>query len=263
MSETTFDPKDNLSQEEENQSEVVQDAPAAEVSIDTTNVPEMEAAAGEPSYTEAVRVIKELRSVVEGASKTLFRAGEVSLPKKEMLDRLTLLEQVIPSAVGDADRLNRRRESVLSEAKTNAQRIVDEAKRNAETIAQIESAKMSYQRVQTETEALKKQKEQEASQNAAQIVADARLQADQIIRYAKQQQDEMVSRESVYHRAEVEANELMERNKQQMEQLRQKTFSYLDELLGQGENYLASVAFNVNNLAQNIHNERENLSSRR
>ena len=67
----------------------------------------------------------------------------------------------------------------------------------------------------------------------------------------------------MYHRAEVEANELLEKNKAQIEQMRQKTFSYLDELLGQGENYLGSVAFNVNNLAQNIHSERENLSSRR
>ena len=229
----------------------------------------------EATYRQAMRVLRELRNLVETAPKAFLRANECMLSRKEMLDRMELLQQVMPSAIGDADGLLQKCDAVIADAQARARQIEEDARKNAESILgkaetsrqaveqQMKAAQMDYQRIQQEMEAYKAQKEQEAQQSAAATVNDARMQADQIVRYAKQQQDEMVSRETVYRRAEVEANELLEKNRAQMEQLRQKTFAYLDELLGQGEKYVSDIALNVNNLSQNIHTERENLSSRR
>ena len=229
----------------------------------------------ESTVSKVIGVINELKDIVAKAPKTLIKAGVIKIDEKELSERLELLVQLMHSAVSEADRIVRRKDQILAEAKGKSDDMMNTAKQNADAIAaqaetsktavehQIDAAKGNLARIQAEGEALRKQKEQEADQRAQSIINDARARADQMLRTAHQQQEELVSREAVYHRAEVEANELLEKNKAQIEQMRQKTFSYLDELLGQGENYLGSVAFNVNNLAQNIHNERENLSSRR
>ena len=138
-----------------------------------------------------------------------------------------------------------------------AEKIVSDAEKELKNIeAKIQSANAELERVKAETEREMAQRSAKAQEQANMIVGQAQNQANQILAGAQQQARELIEQESIYRRARVEANELSEKNSAAMAQLRQKTFSYLDEVLGQGEQYMSS-------LMQELHRERENLNSRR
>ena len=157
--------QENQTEEEQHTTEAGEGTP----SQSQEQVPQQESSSGPASYTQAVNTIRELKGIIENAPKAFLRAGEINLSRKEMAERIELLQMVMPNAVEEADRVIRRRDQILSDAKAQADAMIAAAKKSAEDIGkqaetarvavehQIDAAKGNLQRIQAEGAALQKQ----------------------------------------------------------------------------------------------------------
>ena len=121
------------------------------------------------SVSKVISVINELKDIVDKAPHTFIKAGIIKIDQNELSERLALLAQLMPAAVAEGDRIVRRRDQILAEARGKADELVTGAKQNADAISkqaetsraavehQIVAAKGNLQRIQADGAALRKQ----------------------------------------------------------------------------------------------------------
>ena len=229
---------------------------------------EITMAEGSKNVQQSLTIIRGLEDAVQSAGKSWMRADMCLLNRRQMQDDLALLRECLPTALESAEGIVKNEESILKAAQDQGQAAISEARQEAERIQaeakaeleklqeQIKQAEAQVAKIQKEGEQLRQQLTAQAQQQAQQIVDAAQRQGQQIVAEGEQQARALAEKENVYLRAKVAADELTEKNEAQLAQLRQKTFAYLDDVLGQAEQY-------VGGLIQDVHQERENMKSYR
>ena len=223
---------------------------------------------GGENVEQCMFVLDELDDLVKNGRRSWVRTDMVSVNQKELTDRVMLLRGGLPDAVKQAADIVREEASIIDNAKAAAEVSIAEAKAEAQRIVadaqaqlkqleqQIKQANDETARIQKDNERLIQEGARKAQEEANGIIAKANEEAARLVNLGEQRAMELVHDEAVYHRAEVAARELMESANTEADQLRQKTFSYLDGVMSQMEEY-------AGNLMADIHDQRDSLNSRK
>lgn len=213
------------------------------------------------SVEQCMAIIRELTETVDTARKTLINSDACVVSRSLLQDRLSTLENILPDALTQAEGIIREDAAIraqtaqdCSEALTNAQNrakqmIADAQSQVAQAQTEVKKAGETAQRTVQEAQ-------QRAQDEANRMIQQANQEAAAIRAKAEQDRDELVSHENVYRVATVEAEELRESTRKELMQIRQNTFDYLDNVMGEVDRCL-------NSLSNDIRMERGELNNHR
>ena len=193
-----------------------------------------------------MNMILELDDLVRGARRAFINGDACVINRSEMRDRLDRLLNSLPDALNEAEGIIREVQQVraqtdrecnemLSKAQAQAQQMVSEAQQAAQR-AGVEAQQAAQQAERTTQEAIRRGQEE-----AQRIVRQAEQNAAMIRAKAEEECREKVSQENVYRMAAVEADEMRDATRKELAQIRQNTFDYLDNVMGQVDRYLGDV----------------------
>ena len=188
---------------------------------------------------------------------------------KAELDQIaSALAASVPEILPKASAIVTDEAGIIEAAQAQAKQLVDAATQEATRIAEqsrvdyeamvarINEAKEKAAQMERDCEARRLELASQAQEQANSIVEDGTRQAAQIAADAQAEDERVVSEDNIFRRAQMAAQELTEATNNEMGQLRQRTFTLLDGLMGKGESYITS-------LVQELHQERENLNGMR
>ncbi|MBE5804700.1 MAG: hypothetical protein E7316_09335 [Clostridiales bacterium] len=213
------------------------------------------------SVEQCLAIIRELSDTVDSARKTLINSDACVVSRSLMQDRLAQLENFLPEALLQAEGIIREDAALraqtaqdCSEALTGAQ---NRAKQMiAEAQDQVSQAQAEVRKAGENAQRIVQEAQQRAQDDANRLIQQANQEAAAIRAKAEQDRDEMVSHENVYRVATVEAEELRESTRKELMQIRQSTFDYLDNVMGEVDRCL-------NSLSNDIRMERGELNNHR
>lgn len=213
------------------------------------------------SVEQCLAIVRELTETVDTARKTLINSDACVVSRSLLQERLAQLDQLLPDALRQAESIIREDAAIraqtaqdCSEALNNAQNrakqmIADAQNQVAQAQAEVQKAGETAQRTVQEAQ-------QRAQDEANRMIQQANQEAAAIRAKAEQDRDELVSHENVYRVATVEAEELRESTRKELMQVRQNTFDYLDNVMGEVDRCL-------NSLSNDIRMERTELNNHR
>ena len=213
------------------------------------------------SVEQCLAIVRELTETVDTARKTLINSDACVVSRSLLQERLAQLDQLLPDALRQAEGIIREDAAIraqtaqdCSEALNNAQNrakqmIADAQNQVAQAQAEVQKAGETAQRTVQEAQ-------QRAQDEANRMIQQANQEAAAIRAKAEQDRDELVSHENVYRVATVEAEELRESTRKELMQVRQNTFDYLDNVMGEVDRCL-------NSLSNDIRMERTELNNHR
>ena len=223
---------------------------------------------GGNNVEQSVELLKQIETMVQEAKKSLFRGDLCTVDRAALTGAVQKLRQGFPEAVEKAAEIVAADTEIRAKAAQDAEETVSAAKAEAERIAEqsrkdYEAAQASIREEEAKAEQIRKDGEelrqnltQQAQSEANAIVEDGKRQAQKIVADAEAEARRMTEQESIYRRAQIAAQEMTENANNQINQARQKTYAFLDEMLGRAEGYVGS-------LVQEVHQERENLNGMR
>ncbi|MBP3636365.1 MAG: hypothetical protein J6K13_02265 [Clostridia bacterium] len=213
------------------------------------------------SVEQCLALINELDDAVENARKTLINAEACVINRKYLQDHLEMLKGLLPDALEQAESIIKEDAAIraqtaqdCSEALTNAQNrakqmIADAQNQVAQAQNEVKKATDAAQRTVQEAQ-------QRAQDEASRIVQQANQEATAIHAKAEQERNELVSHENVYRVATVEAEELRESTRKELLQIRQNTFDYLDNVMGEVDRCLSSLSNDIRMERNELNNHR-------
>ncbi len=213
------------------------------------------------SVEQCLALINELDDAVENARKTLINAEACVINRKYLQDHLEMLKGLLPDALEQAESIIKEDAAIraqtaqdCSEALTNAQNrakqmIADAQNQVAQAQNEVKKATDAAQRTVQEAQ-------QRAQDEANRIVQQANQEAAAIHAKAEQERNELVSHENVYRVATVEAEELRESTRKELMQIRQNTFDYLDNVMGEVDRCLSSLSNDIRMERNELNNHR-------
>lgn len=213
------------------------------------------------SVEQCLALINELDDAVENARKTLINAEACVINRKYLQDHLEMLKGLLPDALEQAESIIKEDAAIraqtaqdCSEALTNAQNrakqmIADAQNQVAQAQNEVKKATDAAQRTVQEAQ-------QRAQDEANRIVQQANQEAATIHAKAEQERNELVSHENVYRVATVEAEELRESTRKELMQIRQNTFDYLDNVMGEVDRCLSSLSNDIRMERNELNNHR-------
>ena len=213
------------------------------------------------SVEQCLTLINELDDAVENARKTLINAEACVINRKYLQDHLEMLKGLLPDALEQAESIIKEDAAIraqtaqdCSEALTNAQNrakqmIADAQNQVAQAQNEVKKATDAAQRTVQEAQ-------QRAQDEANRIVQQANQEAAAIHAKAEQERNELVSHENVYRVATVEAEELRESTRKELMQIRQNTFDYLDNVMGEVDRCLSSLSNDIRMERNELNNHR-------
>lgn len=213
------------------------------------------------SVEQCLALINELDDAVENARKTLINAEACVINRKYLQDHLEMLKGLLPDALEQAESIIKEDAAIraqtaqdCSEALTNAQNrakqmIADAQNQVAQAQNEVKKATDAAQRTVQEAQ-------QRAQDEASRIVQQANQEAAAIHAKAEQERNELVSHENVYRVATVEAEELRESTRKELLQIRQNTFDYLDNVMGEVDRCLSSLSNDIRMERNELNNHR-------
>ena len=213
------------------------------------------------SVEQCLALINELDDAVENARKTLINAEACVINRKYLQDHLEMLKGLLPDALEQAESIIKEDAAIraqtaqdCSEALTNAQNrakqmIADAQNQVAQAQNEVKKATEAAQRTVQEAQ-------QRAQDEANRIVQQANQEAAAIHAKAEQERNELVSHENVYRVATVEAEELRESTRKELMQIRQNTFDYLDNVMGEVDRCLSSLSNDIRMERNELNNHR-------
>ena len=212
--------------------------------------------------------LQRLQEMLEGAKKSLFKRDSRVVDKAELDQIASALAASVPEILPKASAIVTDEAGIIEAAQAQAKQLVDAATQEATRIAEqsradyeamvarINEAKEKAAQMERDCEARRLELASQAQEQANSIVEDGKRQAAQIAADAQAEAERLVSEDNIFRRAQMAAQELTEATNNEMGQLRQRTFTLLDGLMGKGESYITS-------LVQELHQERENLNGMR
>ena len=212
--------------------------------------------------------LQRLQEMLEGAKSSFFSKDKCTVSRSELGQLASALAASIPDLLPKASAIVAEEGGIISAAQAQAKQVVDAANQEAARIAEqskadydamvarINQAKEQAAQMERDCEARRLELASQAQEQAAGIIEDGKRQAQQIQADAQAEADRLVSEDNIFRRAQMAAQELTEATNNEMGQLRQRTFTLLDGLMGKGESYITS-------LVQELHQERENLNGMR
>lgn len=213
------------------------------------------------SVEQCLTIIREMSDTVESARKTLINADACVVSRSLLQERLDQLRDLLPDAMNEAERILREDAAIraqtaqdCSEALTNAQNrakqmIADAQNQVAQAQAEVKKAGETAQRTVQEAQ-------QRAQDEANRMIQQANQEAAAIRAKAEQERNELVSHENVYRVATVEAEELRESTRKELLQIRQNTFDYLDNVMGEVDRCLSSLSNDIRMERNELNNHR-------
>ncbi|MGN1020737.1 MAG: hypothetical protein ACI4O7_10215 [Aristaeellaceae bacterium] len=193
-----------------------------------------------------MNMLRELDELVRGARRAFINGDACVINRGEMRDRLDRLLGSLPDALNEAEGIIREVQQVraqtdrecnemLSKAQAQAQQMVGEAQQAVQR-ANAEAQQAAQQAERTTQEAVRRGQEE-----AQRIIRQAEQNAAMLRAKAEEESREKVSQENVYRMAAVEADEMRDATRKELTQIRQKTFDYLDNVMGQVDRYMGDV----------------------
>jgi hypothetical protein len=173
----------------------------------------------DPALRRADELLTELVELVETA-RALPMSSSCVLPREHLLDLLDDLRGVMPAEIAESRRIVAQRDSVLSQAREEADRIV----------AVVEAR---LDRADDEAATLLEQARQEGSA----MVAAARVEAHETRVGAEQEQNRLMSATTVHQNAVESAREVRASAEEYAEQLRADAEDYAMDLREQAHAY--------------------------
>ena len=213
------------------------------------------------SVEACMTIIQELLDSVEGARRAFINSDACVINRSYLKDRLERLTNSLPAAVMEAEGIirevnqvrastDRECNDMLTQAQAQAQQMVAEAQTTLQR-AQSEAQQTTQQAERTAQDSIRRGNEeaQRITRQAEQNAAAMRAQAEEECR-------EKVSQENVYRMAMVEADEMRDTTRKELAQIRQNTFDYLDNVIGQVDRYLGEMMNDVRMERAELNNHR-------
>lgn len=195
-------------------------------------------------------IIREMVDAVDGARRAFINSDACVINRSYLIERLDRLTASLPEALTEAESIVREVQQVraqtdrecndlLAQAQAQAQKMVGEAQQTAQRMnAESQQTVQTAERNAQETIRRGQEEAQRMMRQAEQNAAALRAQAEEECR-------EKVSSENVFRMASVEADELRETTRKELAQIRQNTFDYLDNVIGQVDHYLGEMLSDV------------------
>lgn len=221
-------------------------------------------------------LFKELTRTVDEAPPYMLKRDMCVVNRKFMLMKLNELHGGMPESLRQAahivleekvlrDQGRNEREEELAKARTEAQRIGEEAQK------ELRDAKAEAQRLITEAQQQAQQALADAHQQAQELIRlaqdearrmniTARQDADKTRAEAQQQMREMIAKENIQRMAKVEADEILERAHREVSALHDDVFEYLDGVMGAIDGFMCETVKRVRTEQKELNNHRLNLN---
>lgn len=213
------------------------------------------------SVEQCLVLINELDDAVENARKTLINAEACVINRKYLQDHLEMLKGLLPDALEQAEKIIKEDAAIraqtaqdCSEALTNAQNRAKQMIADAQN--QVTQAQNEVKKATDAAQRTVQEAQQRAQDEANRIVQQANQEAAAIHAKAEQERNELVSHENVYRVATVEAEELRESTRKELMQIRQNTFDYLDNVMGEVDRCLSSLSNDIRMERNELNNHR-------
>lgn len=213
------------------------------------------------SVEQCMAIIREMTDVVDTARKTLINADTCVVSRSLLQERLSMLEDLLPDAVKQAEGILKEEASLrakaaqdCNEALTNAQNRAKQMIADAQ--GQVSQAQLEVKKAGETAQRTVAEAKMQAQDEVNRLIQQANQEAAAIRAKAEQERNELVSHENVYRVATVEAEELRENTRKELMQIRQSTFDYLDGVMGEVDRCL-------NSLSNSIRIERNDLNNHR
>ncbi|MBP3656759.1 MAG: hypothetical protein J6K32_08705 [Clostridia bacterium] len=188
-----------------------------------------EHAANADSISQAMRVIDTIEQMINEGSRVPLWKDRCIVEQARLIDLIGQLHIVLPKTVQQAHEIMQRSEEIITTAKTEADRIADEAdKYHRET---IETAKKTSDEIRADADAYCQNVSQQAADAANAAVADAQSRAEQIIYAAQMQAQQLVDESEITRRAQAEALELRDRAQKDAASIYNQACVHADKLL--------------------------------
>lgn len=193
---------------------------------------------------EVFAIIDELTLTLQNAKKVPF-TDSVMVRQDQAIDALKRIVTHYDPSLEKADKIIVNEESILNDAKTEADTIMSSAQSQAEGM--VSEANNYAQESKTQADTYAQETARQADEQANAVLADAQSRAQHMIEDAKAQAEELVSQTTVLARAEAQAREMLENANQHAEGLRSQTQHDLTTLLDHVD---ATFSMHLNDLRQ-------------
>ena len=203
-----------------------------------------------PGSDRVKSLMDEIENHVRNSKRSLLPGNGYVIDREWIKQILDNLRSELPLELEQAREIVRQQKTILINAKQDADEMVSYAKEEAARVRAEtdEYAKRTKADVETHAQIYYDQRVNEGNQ----ILAEYQKKATALLEDADERAVLMVDESTVMRRAEVEAEELRASVYDEMTDLRQKTFAYLDDIIGELDEAVSSVQVELRKLRHNM-----------
>ena len=210
---------------------------------------------------QCLAIIRELSETVETARKTLINSDACVVSRSLMQERLAQLDSLLPDALKQAEQIIREDAAIRAQTAQDCNEALTGAQNKAKQMiadaqAQVSQAQADVKKAAETAQRTLQEAQQRAQDEGNRLIQQANQEAAAIRAKAEQDRDELVSHENVYRVATVEAEELRENTRKELAQIRQNTFDYLDNVMGEVDRCLTSLSNDIRMERGELNNHR-------
>lgn len=216
---------------------------------------------GAGQLEQCMGVIRELSDAVKQARRSWINNETCVVNRKQLENGMDILLGNLPDVMVHAENIVRDDNIIRAQAAQDCQEALTDAQNKAQGMIadaqqQLQQAQVELQNARATAEQIIADAQRQATDEANRIIAQANQEAANIVAKGEAERDELVSQENVYRVATVEAEELRENTRKEMGMVRQNTFDYLDNIMGEVDRCL-------NSLVNDLRMERAELNNHR
>ena len=216
---------------------------------------------GSGSVDQCLAIVLELKDAVKTARKTFINSDACIISRSLLEQRLEELDVLLPEAIRQAEVIIQEDAAIRAQTAQDCSEALNGAQERARQMIadaqnQVNQAQMEVKKANDAAQRTVQEASQRAQDETARLIQQANQEAAAIRAKAEQDRDELVCQENVYRVATVEAEEIRESTRKELLQIRQNTFDYLDNVMGEVDRCL-------NSLSNDIRMERNELNNHR
>lgn len=216
---------------------------------------------GAAQLEQCMGIIHELHEAVKQARRSWVNNETCVVNRKQLENGMDILRGNLPDVMVHAEDIVREESAIRAKAQQDCQEALTAAQAKAQAMIaeaqqQQQQAQIDVQNARATAEQIIADAQRNAQDEANRIIAQANQEAANIVAKGEAERNELVQQENVYRVATVEAEELRESTRKEMTMVRQNTFDYLDNVMGEVDRCL-------NQLVNDLRIERGELNNHR
>ena len=191
------------------------------------------------NVNECLQAVENIKNEINGAKSTLLYRETCVVNREYLLTQLKFLKDNLPDTISRASTIVREENTILKNAATSRDEMINEATRQANELVNNAGAQASQimERAAAEANTWMEQAKMMANQH----VEAAKAQAMQILDDAQKRANQMVEEETIMRRARAQSEELLEKSRSEAANCRQKALEFIDGQLSDLDRNLSDL----------------------